>query len=71
MGPTILIWDWSKKYLLIWDRSHKNHFYGTSPLILGPAELIWDRKFCIKLGTNLQKINRGRLLPCFLKFLCK
>ena len=28
---------------LLWDRSHKNHFYGTGPLILGPVHLIWDR----------------------------
>ena len=28
---------------LLWDQSHKNHFYGTGPLILGPVHLIWDR----------------------------
>ena len=27
----------------LWDRSQKNHFYGTGPLILGPVHLIWDR----------------------------
>ena len=26
-----------------WDQSHKNHFYGTGPLILGPVLLNWDR----------------------------
>jgi len=42
--------------IIVWDRSHKNHFYGTGPVILGPVPLNWDRSpanvFILKIGLK-------------------
>ena len=45
MEFSVVLWNFMNFYgeIFVWDRSHKNHFYGTGPMILGPVPLNWDR----------------------------
>ena len=45
MEFSVVLWNFMDFYgeIIVWDRSHKNHFYGTGPVILGPVPLNWDR----------------------------